>query len=170
MSPKRLLGRDGALRLRAEHHDLVAVGPVVGQIDPRKLVVGLALVHLLLDAPPALDRVGHVLVELRIGGRAVGVQDLQQGADRLLDALFVAALDRAAEADALVDLLVPVGVLELVVEGLSQVVGDEPVVLGQELAAVLGHLPARQVAGEAVHDRQVELLAAGVETGRARSS
>jgi hypothetical protein len=85
------------------------------------------------------------------------VQDLQEGADRLLDALLVAALDGLAQADALADLLVAVAVLELVVECLGQVVGDEAVAVGQELAAVLRHLPAGQVAGEAVHDRQVEL-------------
>ncbi len=85
------------------------------------------------------------------------MQDLQEGADRLLDALLVAPLDGLAQANALADLLVAVGVLELVVERLGQVVGDEPVAARQEFAAVLRHLPAREVAGEAVHDRQVEL-------------
>ena len=65
---------------------------------------------------------------------------------------------RLPEVDALADLLVAVGVLELVVEGLGQVVGDEAVVVGQKFAAVLRHLPARQVAGKAIHDRQVELV------------
>jgi hypothetical protein len=55
------------------------------------------------------------------------------------------------------DLLVTVRVLELVVERLGQIVGDQPIATGQECVAILGHLPARKVAGEAVHHRQVKL-------------
>ena len=160
---RRLLCRQRILGLRAVDHHFVALGREVRQVDERELVVGLALVHLLLDPPAALHRIGHVLLELRIAGWPVRVENLQEGADRLLDALFVAAFDRRAQADAPVDLLVPVRVRELMVERLGQVVGDETVVAGQVLAAVLEHLPARQVAGEAVHDRQVELLRQGQE-------
>jgi len=52
-APRRGQGGSGGARLGAVEHDLVAVGADVGQIDPRKLVVRLALVHLLLDAAAA---------------------------------------------------------------------------------------------------------------------
>ncbi len=123
---------------------------------------GLALVHLLLDPAPAFHRIGHVLLEGRVVRRPVGMEHLEQRGHRLLDALLVATFHGRAEADTLVDLLVAVGVAKLVVERLGQVVGDEAVVVGQEVAAVLGHLPAGQIAGKAVHDRQVEFLGSGM--------
>ena len=48
-------------------------------------------------------------------------------------------------------------------EGLGQVVGDEAVARGQEVATVLGHLPAGNIGGEAVHHRQVELGGQGLK-------
>jgi len=42
-------------------------------------------------------------------------------------------------------------------EGFGQVVSDQAIVVGKKCAAVFWHLPARNIAGEAVHHRQVEL-------------
>jgi len=91
------------------------------------------------------------------------VKNLQERADGLFDALLVAPFDGLAESNALADLLIPVGVLELVVKSLRQVIGDEPVVVGQELAAVLGHLPTWDVRSKAVHHGQVELWRQGLK-------
>ena len=74
------------------------------------------------------------------------------------------------ELHALADLLVAIGVLELIVEGLGQIVGDEPETISQKCAAVLRHLPAREIAGEAVHDRQIELFWAAAGKGRIPST
>ena len=151
------------LRLGAEDHHLLTAGLEVGQIDARKLVIRFALVHLLLDAATALRRISHVFLELFIGGRSVRVQHLQERADGLLDAFFVAPLNGLAKSNALADFLVSVRVLELVVKGLCQVVGDEAVVTGQEIAAVLRHFPAWNVRGEPVHHRQVEFWRQGLK-------
>jgi hypothetical protein len=61
------------------------------------------------------------------------VKDLQKRADGLLDALLITSLDCLAQPNALADLLVPIRVLELIVEGFGQVIGDESVIAGQEL-------------------------------------
>jgi hypothetical protein len=66
------------------------------------------------------------------------VQNLQEGKDRFLDAFLVAPLNGFTKTNALGDFLVPVGVLELVVEGLGEVIRDESIAAGQELATVLG--------------------------------
>lgn len=49
--------------------------------------------------------------------------------------------------------LIAVGMLELVVEGLFQVVRDEPIAVRQKLIAVLWHFPARVIGSETVHHR-----------------
>jgi len=49
----------------------------------------------------------------------------------------------------------------LVVESHGQVIGDQAEMVGEVGAAVLGHLPARQITGEAVHHRQIELCGQG---------
>ena len=82
----------------AMDHDLFAVPVEEGEVDPGEFVVRLPLVHLLLDAAAAFDRVSHVLVELLISWRISRVQDLEQGAEGLLDALLVAAFDSPSRA------------------------------------------------------------------------
>jgi hypothetical protein len=52
------------------------------------------------------------------------MEDLEEGAEGLLDALLVAAFDGAAERQAFTDLFVAVRMLELVVEGLGQIIGN----------------------------------------------
>ena len=98
------------------------------------------------------------------------MQDLEEGAQRLLDALFIPALDRVAQTHALADFLIAIGVTELVMKGFGQVVGDEPVVVRQIFTAVLRHLPARHIAGKAVHHRQVKLRRQRLEEVILRSS
>src|SRR3954451_19215483 len=103
----------------------LAIGAYVGEVDAGELVVRLALVHLLLYSAPVLHRVGSVLVELGVGRVAGGIQDLEEGAHRLLNALLVAVLHGAPDIQALADLITIV-VLELVMEHLGQVGGDQP--------------------------------------------
>ena len=122
-----------------------------------ELVVRLSLVHPLLDAPAAFHRVRHILFELNVGRLIRGMEDLEERAEGLLDALLVPAFDGTAQPQVFADLLVTVRVLDLVVERLGQIVGDQPIATGQVRVAVLGHLPTRKVASEAVHYRQVEL-------------
>lgn len=86
------------------------------------------------------------------------MQNLEEGAHRFLDALLVTPFHVRAQADALGDFFIAVGMSEHVVEGFGQVIGDEAVIICQEIAAVLGHLPARQVAGKAIHNRQVKFF------------
>src|SRR6266851_6931258 len=81
---------------------LLAVAVDVGQVDARELVVWLSLVHLLFDAPTAFHRVGHILFELFVGRIVRGMEDLEEGAERLLDALLVPTFDRRAEPQAFV--------------------------------------------------------------------
>src|SRR6478672_3526694 len=66
----------------------LAIGTYVGEVDAGELAVRLALVHLLLYSAPVLHRVGSVLVELGVGRAAGGMQDLEEGAHRLLRAVF----------------------------------------------------------------------------------
>ena len=87
---------------------------------------------------------------------------MRKGAEGLRDALLVAAFDGTAQAQAFADLLVAVRVLELVVERLGQIVGDQPITTGQVSVAVLGHLPAGKVAGRR------STLSPAVETVRHR--
>ena len=79
-----LLRRPSPFRLGAVYDRLSSVGRNVRWVDLGKLVIRLPLVHLLLHAPAALDRVGHIFIELCIRRWALGVQDLQQPANRLL--------------------------------------------------------------------------------------
>jgi hypothetical protein len=44
--------------------------------------------------------------------------------------------------------------LELVVEGLSQIICDKSISAGKELTAVRGHFPAGDVCGKMIHYRQ----------------
>ena len=85
------------------------------------------------------------------------MQDLEEGAHRLLNALFISALNCGAQTHALADFLITIGVTELVMKGLGQVVGDEAIMPRQILTAVLRHLPTRHIAGQAVHHSQVKL-------------
>ena len=50
---------------RAVDDDFFPIRGEIGQLNVRKLVVGLALVHLLLDPPTPLHRVGDIFLELR---------------------------------------------------------------------------------------------------------
>lgn len=115
----RLLCRRRILRFRAESHHFLTAGLEVRQINACKLVVRLALVHLLLDAAAALGRVGYVLFELGVGRWTVRVQDLQERADGLLDAFLVTPLDRLSQPNSLADLLVRVPVLSMLILALS---------------------------------------------------
>src|SRR6266576_2409788 len=126
-------------------------------MNVRKLLIGFPLVHLLLDPTTPLNRIRDIFLELLIRRSTPWMQDLQEGTQRLLDALFISAFHRAAQTHALADFLVAIGVTELIMKGLGQVVGDEPVVIRQVLTAVLWHLPTRQIAGQPVHHSQVKL-------------
>ena len=91
-----------------------------------------------------------------VGRRAGGMQDFQKSADGLLNAFLVASLDRCPESDAFVDLLISIGMFELIVKCLGQVVGDESVIVRQEFAAVLRHFPAGDKCREPVHDGKIK--------------
>src|SRR5690606_28265047 len=93
----------------------------------------------------------------------VWVKDLQEGTYGLFDALFVASLYGFTQLDALAHFLVAVGVLELIVKGLGEVIRDKAVAVGEVLATVLRHFPAGQIAGKAVLYCQVKLFGQGLE-------
>ncbi|MCY1438719.1 hypothetical protein D9M71_549280 [compost metagenome] len=78
------------------------------------------------------------------------MQYLQEGTYGLLDALLVTPLNRSPQFNTLADLLVTVGLLKLIVESFSQVVGDKAVVTGQEFTTILRHFPTGQIAGETI--------------------
>ena len=118
------------LRLGAENYHFLSGRIEIRQVDARKLVIRFALVHLLFYAATAFRRIGHVFLELVVRRRTVGVQYLQECADSFLDPFLIAPLNRFAELDALADFLVAVRVLELIMKGLCQIIGDESVIAG----------------------------------------
>ena len=146
------------LRLRAVHDDLAAAVGEIRQVDLGVFIVGLPLVHLFFDPAATLDGVAYVFLEVLVMWRTIRVKHLQECAHGLLDALLITPLDCGSQANSLCDLLVAVGVGELIMKCFSQVVSDESVVDRQVLGAVLRHLPSWQETGETVHDCQVKLL------------
>src|SRR5690606_36962958 len=134
-----LLGSWCISRLRAEHHHFFTAGLEVGQINACKLVIWFALVHLLLDAAATLRRYRRVFLTVVVGRRLVLVQYLHERTVCFFGALFVASLNGVAESCTFAPSLIPVRVLELVVAVPREVLGDESVVIRQELRTVLRH-------------------------------
>ena len=79
------------------------------------------------------------------------MQDLEKRAESFFYSFLVPPFDGATKPNPLADFLEAVRVLELIVEGLGQIIGDQPLPVGQIGAAIFRHLPTRKVAGEAIH-------------------
>ena len=163
---QRGVRHEGVVRLLGHAHDVDGSGDVrvdVAQVHVRELDARHDL-ELLLHAATALDRVledhrGAVLVHL-----AVREDELGHAGEGLADADLVALVDLAVEAEVLVDEMGVVALAHLL-EELRQAVRDEAVALREQVRPHLGHLPARQVAVDAVEEGAVvvELGWEGVE-------
>src|SRR6266705_18727 len=130
-----MLCRNRGTRLRAPYNRLGAVGTPERKVDTRELIIGLALVHLLLDTSPAFDGVFDIFLKFFIRRRSDGVKNFQKPADRFLDRLLVPPLHVAAQSDALCDLFVSIRVVEQVVESLGQIVRDKSKIIREKLRA-----------------------------------
>ena len=93
------------------------------------------------------------------------MEHLDKGADRLQHRGLVPLVISGTEFALRLDLGKAVGLAGQMVEGLGQVLDDQPIVPGQVLILVLGDLPAGDKGVEAIKDGQVEHRVQRLEQG-----
>ena len=126
--------------------------------------VGVAELHradallLLLHPPAALEREAHGPLDVLVGDGhlAVGVEELEQAVDGLVDRGHVAPAQGTAEEHAALE-GGQAGVVAQPAPGLGDEVGDEAEVLGEEPSMELGDVPAWGIGVDAVHEGGVVL-------------
>jgi len=111
---------------RAVDDDLFPIRGEIGQLNVGKLLIRFSFVHLLLDPTAPLNRIRDIFFELPIRRSAPWMQDFEEGAQCLLDALFISTFHGVAQTHALADFFVAIGVTELIMKGFGQVVGVNP--------------------------------------------
>jgi hypothetical protein len=111
---------------------------------------------LLLDPSPAFEGQAQRPFQVLVcdGHLGIRVQELEQAADRLCDRVRIAAGERAAECHPALHGVRPALVAKLG-HALGQEVAHEPEVVGEQILAHLRHVPARQEAVDAIHERGV---------------
>ena len=119
--PDRVLGSDSMPGFRAVDDDLLTISRDIGEMNIGKLIIGFTLVHLLFDTTTTFNGIRHIFLELLVSWGALWVQNLQEGAHRLLDTFFISTFHRFAQTKALIDFFIAIGVAELVMKGFCQV-------------------------------------------------
>src|SRR2546427_3742951 len=94
--PDRVLGSDSMTRFRAVDDDLLTISRDIREMNISKLIIGFTLVHLLLDATATFNSIHYIFLELLVRRGAIWMQDLEEGAYRLLDAFFISTFHRFA--------------------------------------------------------------------------
>src|SRR2546427_2440925 len=129
----------------------------VTEVDLCEVVVLLTLVQLLLDPPPAFDCVGQILVEFGIGAFSGRMKQFQKRGYGLVNRRFVTALKTISQLGALFHRRVEVSVLVQEMKRLGQVIRDEPVFVGQQVAGIGRQFPPRDVRMKTMNDRNVKV-------------
>ena len=113
------------------------------------------LLQLLLDPAAGLQRVLQAAADRLLVVVAGGIQQLQQPGRGAPHGDGVALVQVAAELEPAVDGVGEVALAHLAHE-LGQIVGDQAVLVGEELRAHLRHLPAGDVGVEAIEEGGVD--------------
>ena len=153
---QRPVGHERVVALLGDgHHAHLhgVVGVDVAQVHVDELDAGHDL-QLLLHAPAPLYGVFQQHGGIFLGHALVREEQLSKAAERLAHANLVAFVEVAVQAEVLVDQVSEVTLAHFAAE-LAQAVGDQPVVVRQQVAAHLRHLPAGKVAMDAVEESRV---------------
>ena len=135
---------------------LPGLGIHVAEMDVEKLH-SADLLELLLHPAAGFQGVFQTATDGLLVVLLIGIEELEEPRDCAADGNRVSLIQVSSELEILGDGIAKAPFPHLP-NPLGQVVGDEPEIAGQELAAVLGQFPSWDVGREAIHHRQVQLL------------